>query len=189
MTANERDHLPDLLRQLQTADGAPARRLLEDAARAHPSDPRVLLLLAAELVHAKELDRAEAAYTAALQLAPDFAIARFQLGLLQFTSARPAVAQATWAPLELLGERNPLRLFKAGLELLAQDRFEEARRFLEEGLSVNPDNPALNRDMQLVLDRIAQVTGSTGPAAGPGAPAPPSHPEGHFLVSTYRNTR
>jgi Tfp pilus assembly protein PilF len=186
MTGNEQDHFPALLKQLQGATGASARRLLEEAVQAHPADPRLLLLLAAELVHAKELDRAEAAYTRALQCAPDFAIARFQLGLLQLTSARPAAAQATWAPLDLLEGNHPLLLFKTGLELLAQDRFDEARRSLEKGIAENRDNPALNRDMQLVLARIAETTGGPG---GAQSEQSAGDPEGHFLVSSYGKTR
>jgi tetratricopeptide (TPR) repeat protein len=185
VTADDRDYLPDLVNRLQTADGASARRLLEEAGRTHPADPRPLLLLAAELVHDKELDRAEAAYTAALQCAPDFAIARFQLGLLQLTSGRPAVAQATWAPLELLEDGHPLRLFKTGLELLAQDRFAEARGFLERGIAANHENPPLNRDMQMVLEGIGRLEADAGepPASSDSAT------EGHVLVSSYRNTR
>lgn len=184
MNANERDYLPELLTRLQSAKGAAARRLLGDAIEAHPRDPRPLLLLAAEFVHSKEIDRAEAMYTAALQLAPDFAIARFQLGLLQLTSGRPAVAVATWAPLDGLDAKDPLRLFKTGLEALAQDRFDDTRRQLEEGISLNRSNPALNRDMQLVLDRIAAAT-PRGPGEGGTDPASSEGGGQHVLVSTY----
>lgn len=182
MDRTQRDHMPELLAQLGRARGAAARRLLEDAVAAHPGDPRPLTLLAAEYVHAGEIDRAEAAYIAALQRAPDLAIARFQLGLLQLTSARPAAAQATWAPLGALPEADPLRLFRDGLEMLAQDRFDEATRLLMQGMARNDTNPALNRDIQMVLDRVAQLA---GPGGGEG-PAPGQAPGGHFLVSSYR---
>lgn len=178
----QQDHLPDVLKRLQRAEPASALRLLEEAVQAHPADPRLLLLLGAELVHAKQLDRAEAAYTAALNLAPDFAIARFQLGLLQFTSARPAVAMATWSLLERLDENHPLRLFKMGLEALGQDRFAEARQWLERGIASNKENPALNRDMRLVLDRIAAL----GPAAGQGERPAGAGGEHHVLISSYK---
>lgn len=183
MTAQPQDHLPEVLRRLQRAAPGSARGLLEQEVQAHPTDPRLLLLLGAELVHARELDRAEAAYTAALNLAPDFAIARFQLGLLQFTSARPAVAMATWSLLEKLDEDHPLRLFKTGLEALGQDRFAEARTWLERGIAQNKDNPALNRDMRLVLDRIAAL----GPAAGgPGGEGAAEPGQAHVLISSYK---
>jgi tetratricopeptide (TPR) repeat protein len=186
MSGKNRDYMAGLLSQLGASDRASARSLLEKAAQAHPEDPRPLTLLAAEYVHAGELDRAEATYIAALQRTPDLAIARFQLGLLQLTSARPATAQATWAPLDGLAETDPLRLFKTGLELLAQDRFDEARRFLTEGIALNRNNLPLNRDMQMVLDRMSQTPlGAAGPGgASRGGAA--SQTEGHILVSSYQ---
>jgi tetratricopeptide (TPR) repeat protein len=183
---SERDYLIDLLNDLRESDPASVRQALTEAADAHPEDPRPLSLLAAELVHAKELDGAEAAYLTALQRAPDYAIARFQLGLLQLTSARPAAATATWGPLDALDETHPLRLFKRGLELLAQDRFEDARHWLLEGIRLNETNAPLNRDMQMVLDRIAQgLSGSGGQPAD--APESTPRPEDHVLISAYRN--
>ena len=82
-------------------------------------------------------DLAEASYIWALQRAPQSALARFQLGLLQLRSARPAAAFATWAPLETLGDGHPLLLFKRGFEALALDRFPEARRWLLAGIGAN----------------------------------------------------
>jgi tetratricopeptide (TPR) repeat protein len=183
MSGTSPDYMAALLPQLQRSDPATKRCLLEKAAQAHPRDARPLTLLAAEYVHAGEIDRAEATYIAALQRAPDLAIARFQLGLLQLTSARPAAAQATWAPLDGLADTDPLRLFKTGLELLAQDRFAEARRFLVQGLALNKTNPPLNRDMEMVLQRMAAHAGS----AQEGALAPAgTQGQGHFLVSSYQ---
>ncbi len=184
MSRNEGDYLPALLSRLPECDRDSARSLLEEAARDHPGDARPLTLLAAQYVHAQELDRAEACYIEALRRAPDFAIARFQLGLLQLTSARPAAAQASWAPLDALPATDPLRLFKTGLELMARDRFEEATRFLMQGIAQNQSNPALNRDMQMVLEQIAKTQAAAG-KPGPGEAAP-SQPPGHFLVSTYQ---
>ena len=191
MTDTPRDYMAGLLTRLGQKDGASARALLEQAVQDHPGDPRPLLLLAAELVHEKELDRAEATYIAVLQLAPAYAIARFQLGLLQLTSARPAAAFATWGPLEALADDDPLRLFKQGLEALARDDFEEARRRLVAGMAHDLENPALNRDMQLVLDRIAGAPSAgaqRGYPAAPGSAADAAADDDHFLVSTYRKT-
>lgn len=190
MTGKQHDPMLEVLERLRHVEGARARELLERAAEAHPADPRPLLLLAAEHMHEGRVDAAEALYIAALQRAPDFAIARFQLGLLQFTSGRPAAAQATWSLLERLDEKDPLRLFKTGLELLGQDRFDEARRWLREGIAHNASNPPLNRDMQMVLDRMDQVGLGTPDAAHPGpANGEAAEPESHVLVSAYRNAR
>jgi Flp pilus assembly protein TadD len=186
------DYLPDLLRRLQIlqGDGSAVMQSLEQAALEHPGDARVFLLLGAERMHGKDVDGAEAAYIAALQLAPTFHIARFQLGLLQLTSGRPAAALSTWTPLDQLDDKDPLRLFKTGLEFLAQDRFEEARRWLMQGIAQNQSNPPLNRDMQMVLDRVAHLGACAGPVEqGDGMPDPETTAPGsgdHFLVSAYR---
>lgn len=169
------DYLPALLRQLQAAAPAAAVQLLADAADAHPADARPLLLLAAEFMEQREVDRAEAAYTAALMRAPDFAIARFQLGLLQFTGGRPNVALVTWSPLDQLPADDPLRLFKRGLERLAADDFDGARALLREGMAHNRSNAPLNRDMEMLVARI-DAAQPAGAQAGTGS---------HFLVSTY----
>jgi tetratricopeptide (TPR) repeat protein len=192
MTAQEKDYFPELLRTYQARKGEEAIPLLDMAAREHPADPRPLLLLAAEFVHAQQRDQAEAAYLVALQRAPGFAIARFQLGLLLLTSGRPAAAFATWAPLEQLDEKEPLRLFKRGLEAMAQDQFERARQLLVEGMALNEVNPALNRDMQKVLDRIAELGAGGQKPASAKAPAQAKQGEAaaqgdaHVLVSSYR---
>lgn len=180
----DQDYLPALVQRLAQSDSAGARGLLERAAQEHPGDARIFLLLAADHMQAQEIDRAEASYIAALQLAPDLAIARFQLGLLQFTSGRPAAALATWALLDLLDPGDPLRLFKSGLQALAQDRFDETRRYLQQGIAANSTNPALNRDMELVLAEMARR--NLG-AHEDGAPA--AGGEGHFLVSSYGRTK
>jgi tetratricopeptide (TPR) repeat protein len=178
------DYIHELMQRLKDADGRQgAIQLLADAADAHPADARPLLLLAAEFAENRDMDRAEAAYAAALQRAPDFWIARFQLGLLQFTSARPAVARVTWAPLDSLEEQHPLRLFKRAFEQLAEDDFEGARDLLHEGIAANSANPPLNRDMERLLERIARQE--------QGNPAEHDAPQGmtdaHFLVSAYKS--
>lgn len=186
MTASPPDYLPPLLDRLRAVDDATARALLEQAARDHPRDPRPLVLMAGGLASSGEMDGAEGAYTLALQRAPDFGIARFQLGLLQLTGGRPAAAFATWGPLEALEEGHPLRLFKRAFEALTGDRFDEARSLFAQGISHNTTNEPLNRDMQRVIDRIAELR-SSPPGAPPAAPSSSTEGggAGHFLVSTY----
>jgi tetratricopeptide (TPR) repeat protein len=178
------DYIHDLIQRLKDADGPQtAFQLLADAADAHPTDARPLLMLAAEFAENRDMDSAEAAYAAALQRAPDFWIARFQLGLLQFTGARPAVARVTWAPLDSLEEQHPLRLFKRSFERLAEDDFQGARDLLQKGIAANSANPPLNRDMEMLLERIARQ--------GQGELAEPDTQQGmtdaHFLVSAYKS--
>ncbi|WP_005034726.1 tetratricopeptide repeat protein [Holophaga foetida] len=157
---------------------------LQAAVEAHPEDPRLLLLLAGEYAQNREYDRAEGAYTAALLQAPDFAIARFQLGLLQFTSGRPSSALVTWVPLEILGRDHYLYLFKEGFAALAQDQFDEAIRCLEAGIRQNAENPPLNQDMQLMIQRIREARSETSSdGSDPSVEDPQA--DAHFLLSNY----
>lgn len=178
------DYIHELMQRLNDADGPQGTiQLLADAADAHPADARPLLLLAAEFAERRDVDRAEAAYAAALQRAPDFWIARFQLGLLQFTSARPAVARVTWAPLDSLEEQHPLRLFKRSLERLAENDFEGARDLIHQGIAANSANPPLNRDMEMLLEQIARQ--EQGKPAEHDAQQEMT--DAHILVSAYKN--
>lgn len=145
-------------------------------------DLRALLLQAAGFAQAQQYDRAEATYMALLERAPNFAIARFQLGLLQFTGARPAVASLTWKPLDRLDDSHPLKLFKQGFEHLALDQFDAALGKLQEGIARNAENEPLNRDMAMVIERIRQVDRPKPSSEGEVAGAA----DDHFLVSTYR---
>lgn len=186
MTSTPADYMPALLARLQHTAPEESFALLYAAAEQHPRDPRPVLLLAAELVHAREIDRAEAAYLVALQRAPDWPIARFQLGLLQFTCARPAAALATWAPLERLAQDDPLRLFKAGIQALLEGRTDEARRLVADGLARNTVNAPLNRDMQLLLERVDELAAASRGAARAAPIDAPSPEGGHLFMNAYR---
>jgi hypothetical protein len=56
-----------------------------------------------------------------------------------------------------------------------QDRFEECRAALEHGIALNAENPALNGDMNKLLNAL--------PAADAPEPEPPS---GNVWLSAYR---
>jgi tetratricopeptide (TPR) repeat protein len=185
----EDDYLLPLLRQLPALDSATSLARLQAAADSHPTDPRPLALIAAEYAQAKAYDQAEGAFIAALRRAPDYVPARFQLGLLQLSSGRPAAASATWEPLSELPDDNEYRLFKTGLDCLAQNRFAEAAQWLRSGLAANHSNPALNTDMQRFLVQIDRIESSQSamPVAGDDQLAAPEDQATaeHFLVTAY----
>lgn len=182
------DYLDHVVQSTKGIHGAAAVELLSQAAAENPRDPRPLVLLAAELVEQGQVDGAEAAYVTALQRAPGLGIARFQLGLLQVTSGRPAAGLATWAPLEELGEGDPLCLFKRGLEAIVLSRFEEGHRWIRAGQEANQVNEPLNRDMQGVLDRLERA-GQLQPEGAAPAPEPASAAappaDQNFFLSGY----
>ena len=160
-----------------------AMQLLRSAINEHPGDALPHFLMGAEHAQARQIAEAEAAYAQAVLLAPGFDMARFQLGLLQFTSGRSAVALLTWQPLFALPTTNALQRFVSAFGALAQDRLAKAVDFCREGMALNHENPPLNADMQLLIDRIAQLQGteraSEVDAVGDNA---------HVLLANYRQS-
>jgi tetratricopeptide (TPR) repeat protein len=177
----ETDYIFALIRRLQSSDTPTAVQVLNEAAKIHPDDPRPLFLMAAFLAQDADIDQAEAAYISALRRAPDFWIARFQLGLLQFTSARPAAAMATWEPLN--ARNHPLRLFKTAFAHIARDEFEEARLLLREGITLNTENLPLNGDMELIFSKL--IDRQLLPHTEEGVSNAEMATNAHFLLASY----
>lgn len=135
-----------------------AERLLD----AYPEDPRLHFLRGSLLAGSGRPIEAHASLSRAVELAPEFALARFQLGFFELTSAEPARAIATWEPLGGLPEDHYLARFVTGLTHLIHDRFDETVGELEAGIAANDENLPLNHDMRLIID---QCSGLTNPAA------------------------
>jgi len=114
-------------------------------------------LLGAELAQSGDYDRAIHEMQEAIRLQPSLHTATLQLGLLLLTLNRPADAVTAWRPLEDLDRNQPLRLFKDGLEALIHDDFDSSIRLLNAGITANHSNPALNRDMGLVVARAREA--------------------------------
>jgi tetratricopeptide (TPR) repeat protein len=141
-----------------------------------PRNAELRYLLGAELAQQKEYEAAVVEMQAALQLDPKLHFARFQLGLLYLTMARPDHSIEIWAPLESLDESAALKFFKRGLEALIRDDFDTCVGMLRQGISLNTQNAPLNHDMTMVIDRVGEalVPGPVGiatPAAQAGQPA------------------
>lgn len=135
---------------------------------AYPDDPRLHFLRGSLLVGTRPIE-AHRSLTRAVELAPDFHLARFQLGFFELTSAEPARALATWAPLGTLPDDHYLAHFVTGLTHLIHDRFPETIRALEAGIAANAENPPLNRDMGLIIEQCAGLKAAGEPVAEPAA--------------------
>jgi tetratricopeptide (TPR) repeat protein len=133
------------------------RASLEQALQSDSGNARLHYLLGAELASAREYDRAIAEMQRAIDLEPSLHTARFQLGLLHLTLARPDLARALWAPLESQPDES-LRLFKRGLEALIVDDFNTCIEQLHAGIRANTTNLALNRDMEMVIGKVRERT-------------------------------
>jgi Flp pilus assembly protein TadD len=152
------------------------------AAAANPQSALPHFLMGAEYAQSGRLASAEAAFANAVVLAPQFETARFQLGLLQFTSGRAAVAQVTWEPLYRLPEAHPIRCFVQGFSALARDDFESALSSFQAGVAANDQNPPMNEDIVRVVDAIQRLL-----AAGKSSPeSVASLEDAHVLIAAYR---
>lgn len=166
-----------------------ALSLFRQAAELAPRSGLPHFLIGAELAQMGRMDEAETAYANAVLLAPELDMARYQLGLIQFTSGRAALALVTWGPLFQRPPESALQRIVHGFAALAQDDFAQALACFREGMALNQDNPALNRDLQMMIDRILAQTGQA-PAAATDKPVDVD--EGadeqglHVLLSNYQ---
>lgn len=160
-----------------------ALALFAEAGALVPASGIPPFLIASEEAGAGNMDAAEAAFANAVLLEPAFTLARYQLGLLQFSSKRAAVALLTWQPLFELPESDALLHFVRGFAELAQDHFQEAQVHYHVGLRSQDANPAVAADIMKVVEKVEQLLG------GPQDPAPPGAGEeeaaNHFLLGGY----
>jgi hypothetical protein len=159
------DELLGLTQALSTGGGVAE---IDAVVARYPGDPRLHFLRGSVLAGERRYGEGRAAIRHAVELAPGFTIARFQLGFLEFTSGEAELAAQTWAPLAELPAGDALRLFSEGLMRLPADDVEGAVARLREGMQVNTDNPPLNRDMQMLIDEL------TRPPADPAEAEPVS---------------
>jgi tetratricopeptide (TPR) repeat protein len=137
--------------------GEDAIALFQQAARAAPSSGVPHFLIGSEYASRGDVPAAELAFCNAVLLAPAFVLARYQLGLLQFTSQRPAAALLTWEPLLALPPGQPLPHFVRGFAALAQDLHQEALAHYRAGLACETDNPALFEDIERMVQAVQRL--------------------------------
>lgn len=135
-------------------------------------------LIGSEHAAAGDIPAAETAFANAVLLSPEFVLARYQLGLLQFSSERAAMALVTWQPLFRLPEQESLGHFVRGFAALAQDQFDEALRHYRSGLACEGTNPSVATDIARVVEAVEGLSRR----AGSPAPTPDSQ---HVLLAGY----
>lgn len=171
----------------QASDSPQAIDCFQRASASNPGSGLPQFLLGSEYAALGDMAQAEAAFANAARLAPDFPLARYQLGLLQFSSGRAALGLLTWQPLLELPDTDPLPHFINGFAALAQDQFDEALGHYEQGLQRNTENPALSGDIEKVIAGIRSLQASQRG----DAPADPSADEAsasHVLLANYRQS-
>lgn len=125
-----------------------------------PDDPRLHFLRGSILAGRQRAIEAHASLSRAVELAPDFHIARYQLGFFELTSGEADAALSTWGPLLRLPEAHPLRLFVEGLTHLVRDEFAEAIGKMQAGVAQNTENAPLNNDIALLIAECEKLLDS-----------------------------
>lgn len=151
---------------------------VEELRRAVVNDPRnaeLRYLLGAEMAQQRDYDGAVMEMSSAIALNPLLHVARLQLGLLHLTMARPDHAIAVLGPLEALDDLAALKHFKRGLEALIRDDFGNCIGHLRTGIELNRENAPLNRDMTMLMERVAEVAAKNSASASPATAADESN--------------
>ena len=148
-------------------------------------------LLGAVYAEVGMIDRAIREMTRAIECAPQLQIARFQLGMLHFTSGNLQQAESVWQPFADLPAENPLRAFRSGLLHLAQDEFAACVADLKRGLELNTEHPSLNHDMAMLIEMAEKaINEEAGTGSAPSAePAPELPAAQHVLLSGYQRDK
>ena len=150
--------LVEVIQSSQDSNSDVAR--IEALLHRYPGDPRLHFLRGSVLVGAGRHIDAHQSYSKAVEIAPDFAIARFQLGFFELTSGEAQASLETLAPLQNLPDTHYLKMFTAGLFSLIRDDFSQAIAHFKSGIEANSENLPLNNDMQLLIDECAPLAKS-----------------------------
>lgn len=188
MTPSNSPVLDDYFRASQGGDHHAALQAVLDQIDQHPRVSALHWLAASAYAHLGQMDAAEAAFSRALLLDPAQHVARFQLGLLQFSSGRPNMAMQTWAPLEQLPENHYLVYFKRGFAALAIDAFDDAILLFSRGIEANQEVPPLNGDIQMMIGEIERSRADK-PKGTHTAPADDGAASFDHALASYRRNQ
>jgi len=130
---------------------------LQAAVSNDPLNAELRYLLGAELAEGGDHEHAIVELATAVKLKPALHTARFQLGLLHLTLARPTECLAAWEPLDAAEGEPCLKLFKHGMEALIRDDFRQCIDLLQRGITLNSTNAPLNRDMAMVIAKAQEA--------------------------------
>jgi len=133
------------------SDDGDAERALDQLSLRYPEDPRLHFMRGSLLAGSGRSIEAHRALARAVELAPDFSLARYQLGFFELTSGEPQKALGTWGPLLAEPEGSYLRKFVEGMAHLIRDEFEPAIALFDEGIALNSDNEPMNNDIRLLI--------------------------------------
>jgi tetratricopeptide (TPR) repeat protein len=185
--------------ELQAGRYDEAIEIFKNAAALAPASAVPHFLIGSALASKGDYANAEAGFLSAVLLAPRFSIARYQLGLLQYSTDRAALALVIWQPLLEVANPTPeeqaLSLFVQGYAALSQSDFGSALACFKEGVRINTGNPALSGDVQNIIARVEQFLAGNSAAqpekVSSQEAAPKAKPNGsdddkaHILLNNY----
>lgn len=161
-----------------------ALALLNQSLANWPFDYRLWFLRGAALASQQRHDEARLDFLRVYELAPEFHVATFMLGFLDFINARGTAAEATWAVLDQIAEDQPLRVLKNGLLSLSRGDFDVSLRQLDRGIALNQQYPLINSYIQAVIMKISEH--SQQPTA---TTMDTQAPQDHLLLSGYQGNQ
>lgn len=175
--ADTSSSLRQILETMSHGQDEDAMALLEGLVAREPESAYAHYLLGALHAQAGLTEQAETSFRTAAQLAPDFQIARFQLGQLLLVLGRIEEARTELAPLA-----DPtLQSYANGLLAAADGNLPAAIELLETGLELPQDNAPLAEDMHRLVAKLrANVADSTLPPVDPTVA-----PGASMLLSNY----
>lgn len=159
-------------------DAEQALAHMDELLQLYGGDARLHFLRGSVLAGAERYAEGRVAMRRAVDVAPDYTLARFQLGLLELSMGEATVAQSTWLPLLELPSDNSLNRFVTGLNKMLEGEFASAISLLEEGMALNTELAPMNRDMALMVSEMRSKL-----EAQPVAEDVES--DAHFLLKQY----
>lgn len=154
--------ISELVSDIQNDDRNDLQRIDTLLAR-YPEDPRLHFMRASVLAGKQRSIEAHAAFSKTIELAPDFALARYQLGFFELTSGEADRALSTWGPLMKLPADNYLRNFVEGMTHLIRDEFDDAIVKMHAGIKLNQENIPMNHDIELLIAECERARKAGGP--------------------------
>ncbi len=130
---------------------------LREAERLRPRDPYVCATLGNWLTKCGRPDEAAALLARAVELKPDYADARLQLGLLLSQRGQYAAAVEQFEAILQREPANATALFNAGTALASAGRYAEAAARYREVLRQDPGNASAAQGLAFTLQKSGQV--------------------------------
>lgn len=157
---------------------AEAVEMLKTLIEREPDHVFATYLLAAEHAQLGMMDRAEAGFRRTVELAPEFAMGRFQLGQALLVRGDADGAREAFAPLS--GGDDAISAYARGLSAACDEDVGRARSEIDAGLALPQEIPALADDMRRLRDNFASVDGAGGAvSSAPTVPATPMFLSGY----------